>query len=810
MKTKIYILKSLLLAALCSSVFTQAKAAEPKLGQEVEIIKPFVSDNFKKTKFEFNVPSFGIEHQVRLSMEVCAPYKKYKAGAGSNPVLGVIVNGNSIAKKQLLNKDPSFRYMDRYELTWDKGVMWRVLYAQNFEIVKDYKSQYPNDPNPYKYVFDITKFVKPGKNEIVFNYMHVYKTIKLKVRNVKVVVDRTFMNPVRNNKVIPAPTGKIPAIALRGKKNEAFKTFLSKGGAISVALDGKKYNFYTRTTVPGGSWKATVVDKAGQYIGKNKNSFANWETTHYKVQRQVEVKNDHIMVSDKITNTSKELLGMYLENWTDHKDAKAKYILGGHNIKGNASQAECENPSAIVETKAGSIGMVPESDIFQAHIYVFRDGDKIGLKDVNLAIQTGKSVTMKWGIYPVSKGNYWDVVNSIRRNWGVNLKIPGPFAFQVFGRQKKTDADYVKWIKMRNLTMVCDSIPSYNGDMVVKLAKKYGDKGRFTKWAHGTAAPKATVFVKNVKRINKYFKKNIPDFNYFCYFHIQVSTLEGGHELYDDSVARDARGNPYYYSSKCLKIYVPTLTSKYGKAIWEYVKLIVDKDKLDMNMYWDEESYSMHRFVYSKQWDGNSIVLNRKTFKVARKITCVPLVTQALKLEITKYVKGKGKMMLANSQAITPTMRAQKILRFAETGSYDNMYKTNLGCIVGLGTHNYETNAEGTFDQFYQILLRGGIQYSDWSIPNEAVPKNYFPQYMFPLTPVEIFAGTIFAKERIVTCKSGIYTLPGNSRAKIIAINSKGLVVDHKKLVKEKKIGNKFKYEVRIPSNCIVVLIKKS
>jgi hypothetical protein len=794
-----------------SAVFSglAVNAADVKLGQSVEIIKPFSANNYTKTKYDFNVPSFGIEHQVRLSMEVCAPYKKYKAGSGSNPVMQIIVNGNSITQKQLLNKPASFKYMDRYELTWNKGLMWRVLYAQDFEMVKDYDAQYPKDPNPYKYVFDITKFAKPGKNVIVFNYSHVYKTIKLKVRNVELVVARTFMHPMVSNKVIPAPKGKIPVIAVRGRKNEPVKTFLANGGAISVTMNTKKFNFYTRTTVPGGTWKSTTATKAGKYIARGKSGTATWKTAYYTVNRQIDVKADHIMVSDKITNTSGQLLGMYLENWTDFKAPKAKYILGGHNIKGNASQAECENPSAIIETKTDSIGIVPESDIFQAHIYVFRKGDKMGLKDVNLAIQSGKSVTMKWGIYPAANGNYWNVINAIRRNWGVNLLIPGPFAFRSFGRLKGTDADFVKWVKMRNLTMACDSIPSYNPDMVVKLAKKYGDKGRFTKWAHGTAAPKATVFLKNVKRINKYFKKQIPAFNYFCYFHAQVSTLEEGPKLYDDSRAKDAYGKPYYYSSRCLKIYVPTLTSKYGKALWEYVKLIVDKDKLDMNMYWDEESFSMHRFVYSKMWDGNTVVLNPQTFKVARKITCVPLVTQPLKLAITKYVKGKGKMMLANSQAITPTMRAQKILRFAETGSYDNMFKTNLGCIIGLGTHNFEKDAAGTFDQFYQMLKRGGIQYSDWSIPNKMVPKDYFPQYMFPLTPVEIGPGVIFAKERIITCKPGIYSLPGRAKAKrIVTINSKGLVEKANKYVKEVKHGNGYKYELRNPSNYLIVLVK--
>ncbi len=798
------------IATLIALSFISTNANDIKIDKPVEVIKPFEVANYTKTKKEFDVPAFGIEHQVRLSLEVCAPHQKYKAGAGSNPVLQLIVNGNSITRKQLLNKTPSFKYLDRYELTWDKGVRWRVLYGRNFEMVKDYAAQYPNDPTPYKYVFDITKFVKPGKNEIIFNYSHSFKDIKLKVRNVDLVVGRTFLHPKTLNKVIPPPTGKIPVMQVRGTTNEPFKVFLADGGAVSILMNGKKFNFHTRTSVPGRIWKNTSLTKSGNSIPKGQNNTVVWKTAYYSVNRTVEVKADHITISDKITNTDSKLLGMYLENWTDFNTAKAQYILGGHNIKGNARQSECGNPSAVITSSSGSVGMVPESDVFQAHINLFRQQNRTGLSDINLGIQPGKSVIMKWSIYPVAEGGYWDVVNAIRRNWGVNRTIPGPFAFRSFSRLKTTDAENVDWIKRRNLTMACDSIPVYNGDMIAKLAKKYGDKGRFTKYAHGTAVTQGTVFLKNLKRVSEYFKKHIPGFDFFCYFHAQVSTVEEGHQLYDDSVARDAKGEYCFYSSRCLKMYVPTLTNKYGKALWEYVKLIVDKDKLDMHMYWDEESYSMHRFVYNDQaWDGHSIILNPRTFEVARKVTCVPLATQPLKLAITKYVKDSGKLLLANSQAATPTMRAQKIIRFVETGSYDNVYKSNLGCIIGLGTHGFENTPAGTFEQFQQMLLRGGIQYSDWSIPNDQVPADYFPHYMFPLTPVEIGSGVIFAKERIVTCKPGIYSLPGKVKAKkIVTVNAKGLVEKTNQYVREVKTGSGYQYELRNPSNCLIVLIK--
>lgn len=799
------IIPVLLMCALSITGISEQKNKAAAQERPVEVAKPFEIPNWSSKTIKFTVPAFGVEHQVRLAMEVCAPYAKYKAGDGSNPVLEIIVNGNSLSQKQLLNKAPSFKYMNRHELTWSKGVMWRVLYAGNFEMVKDYKDQYPGDENPYRYVFDITKFVSPGTNQIVFNYRHVLKDITLKVRTLELETSKDFIHPKLSSDVKPATTGPLPKIAPRGHQVEPVKVSLSKGGIITVAMNKKLYRFCTRTTIPGGGWKTTVVSD-GSYINRGENASVNWQTPFYKVSRTVTVNDDHIAINDTITNTTDKLIGLQLENWFEPEEKSAKYFLGGNEISGNAGMSDQENPTACAQMTTETIGILPESDIFQAHSYLFRQDAKLGLRDPNLGIQAGKSVSMKWSIYPVAKGGYWDFVNAVRRNWDVNYTIPGPFAFKSWARLKRqTAAEYVKWIKARNLKMICDSIPVYNSDVIARLSKKYGDYGRFTKYAHGTAAPLGTDFLANFEYVRDTLKQALPQLEYFFYFHAQISSLEEGPALYDDSIAYDGHGTQYFYSSKAMKIYVPTENNKYGKALWDYVKLIVDK--MNVNMYWDEEAYSMYRMVYSQAWDGCSVVLNQKDFTVAGKITCVSLAMQPLKLKIVDYVRQKGKILLANTQAVTPTMRKQKTLRFVEAGSYDNIYKTNLGCIIGLSTHHPEKTPEDSFDQVYNFLKRGGVYYSNWSITE--VPENYFIQYMFPVTPIEISSGTIFAQERIITCNSGIFALPGKTQAKkIVAVSPQGLVVSHEKLVKELKTGSGYEYEVRIPSNYIVIIIK--
>ena len=616
------------------------------------------------------------------------------------------------------------------------------------------------------------------------------------------------MHPVVDEEVLPAPAGTIPVKAIRGKTQESANVFLADSGAISVDFDSRKHTLLTKTTIPGGGWKTTALSKKGQTLTQDATGSVSWKTPFYTVERQVAVLSDHIMVSDTIQNTTSRLIGVRLENWMEHTEDSATYLLGGREKTGDARVEETENPTACIQFQNSAIGIMPESDIFQAHLSLFKKGSTVGLADQHLGIESGQRVTMKWSIYPVVNGGYWDMVNAIRRNWGVNFTISGPFAFRSIARMlgREGRGEYVQWVKGRNLKRVCDSIPVYNAPDIARFSQEYGDKGRYTKYAHGTAAVLGTDFIQNVKTVRSSLQEDVPDMDYFFYFHAQISTEENGPELYKDSIVRAKDGTPLYYATDFLKMYIPMRTNAYEKALWKYVELVVDQT--EMNMYWDEMSYSQKRMVYGVDWDGCTIELDSR-FNVAGKMTCVPLAMQPFKLKVLDYLKSKGKEFIGNGQASTPTMRQQKLVRFVETASYDNICKTHVGSIIGLSTHHPEKSPVDSYNQVCNFLKRGALYYSNWSIPNDTIPEDYFIQYMFPTTPIEIYAGTIFAKERIITCNSGIYTLLGKKQAKIVVVGPKGLIVDSAEWVKESKIADGYEYEIRIPSNYIAILIGK-
>jgi hypothetical protein len=70
------------------------------MGKSLESVSP------AKISREFTIPPFGVEPQVRLTLEARI---EWKILAGSNPWIRVAINGNFLGKSDLLNKRDDFR-----------------------------------------------------------------------------------------------------------------------------------------------------------------------------------------------------------------------------------------------------------------------------------------------------------------------------------------------------------------------------------------------------------------------------------------------------------------------------------------------------------------------------------------------------------------------------------------------------------------------------------------------------------------------------------------------------------------------------
>ena len=81
-------------------------------------------------EWQFHVPTFSVEHQVRLRLEARIDFRRL---AGSNHWLRAAVNGTYLTKPDLLNKPNEFRLRRGIDLLWVTGDRWRVLYSPDFQ-----------------------------------------------------------------------------------------------------------------------------------------------------------------------------------------------------------------------------------------------------------------------------------------------------------------------------------------------------------------------------------------------------------------------------------------------------------------------------------------------------------------------------------------------------------------------------------------------------------------------------------------------------------------------------------------------------
>jgi hypothetical protein len=698
----------------------------------------------------------------------------------------------------LLNKRDTFRLHNGMDLTWSKGDRWRVLYSPDFtSAVRD-----TNNPSacpeadPYRFVWDISRYVRPGENRLRLENLKVLeRPTTMVVRNVSVVVGKPISPPPEEEE--RAPGGPERLFVARPRAAVPIDARLAPSGAIVLALGDDRFTFTTRTSQPGGGWHETA-EPAAQSPGLPSVGLktgvpaeARWTTTSLRVVRRVTRCDDHLQVADTFENPGSELRGVIVKHRLQGPRKPDEVRLAGHMAVGAATMAaDAAQPTVFARWGKAGVGLVAEDDVFRLHARQFAGPEGVGLSDERLGIAPGKSVTLEWSIYPAAPADYWDFINAVRRNWGVNFAIPGPFTFTMHFRGEHPASWYGEWARQRDLKVVAGGIAMFAD-------------GRY---AHGTGilfAPKWVAYERDW--IGKMLSA-APEMKALCYFHAQISTEPDGESKYADSKLIDATGHqlgyPYRYR---MPLYLPTRENGYGKALWGYVHTCLDKIGAS-GLYWDEMSHSLVEYAYDAPWDGCSVQIDAKNHAVRGKMSSVALLMQPLELDIIGYLRQHGKFLLANTQATTRTMTRQHVLRFVETGSYSAVVGTHLGCPLGLANHHPEATQADSAKQVREILRRGGIYYGH--IFDRAPPRWNFAKVLYPITPVELHEGVVLGQERILAARPGSFGWADGAAADVYVVDREGNRVERPDVEEVRREGCRC-YQVRMPPSHFAVLVRR-
>lgn len=402
------------------------------------------------------LPAIPAGRQVRLALEVRVNYPYWCA---NNPAMTAQVNGQPIVGADLLNKPLEYHCKNGRDAFWatPRGGSWLLFSWPDFdrEKVKAFDSPYAiTEVDPFRFVWDITGYVKPGANAISFTHNEIIaEDHTLVLRDVRVEIGAPIPS-LSGAAPAPAPTGPLPSFVPRGRQRVAIVAQLGAGGALRVNVGERTLDIISRTSEPQGRWLQTG---GGEWrpLALGRPAEATWRGTGYTVARKATLCDDHVAVADTFTNSTDRLLGVMVEHALGVEDQPLEIKLGGRpHYAPYQSDGGGANPTAVARWADLALGLVAEDDILRAHVKGFCVGDRLGLADHELGLGPGQSHTIQWSIYPAPDGDYWDVINAVRRNWGSNFTIPGPHAFVDWSSGRQDDDYYRRWVTTRGLSMV--------------------------------------------------------------------------------------------------------------------------------------------------------------------------------------------------------------------------------------------------------------------------------------------------------------------------------------------------------------------
>lgn len=743
--------------------------------------------------------------QVRLTLDARVNYPYWCA---NNSAMVATVNGKPIVGADLLNKPLEYHCKNGRDAAWAslRGSSWQLFSWPDFDLakVKAFESPYSiTETDPFHFVWDITPYVKAGSNTLAFTHPEIIAESDhyLVLRNVVVEVGQPM--PSQSGAVpAPAPTGPLPSFIPRGKQRVAMTAEVSAGGSIRLRVGSRTMSFTTRTGEPEGKWVESG-QSGWKLLAPGKPAEGRWAGTGYAVRRKVTVLDDHIAVTDTFTNTGDGLVGVMYEHALALGEPPLEIKLGGrppyapYQADGGGT-----NPTALVRWPDLAVGMVAEDDVFRVHCLEFASKTAAGLADHSLGLAPGASQTIEWSIYPVPRGDYWDFINAVRRNWGANFTLPGLHVFVPWSDGQKPDEYYRQWVTSRGVTMVTPFDAMF-------------DNG---KAAMGTAIPLAKAFCDRTRAWIGQLHRVAPQVKTLFYMNATLCTEPGAPEKYADSRLVDASGNQLTVAAggsggvTAAPNFISTLDNSYGRAMMDVCKWIVNDLGAD-GLYHDVYcSYGYGVRAYGNApWDGCTVDIDPQTHAVIRKASVVALLQRAWHVELVRYLRAHGKTIIGNCPVETRTELDLHMPIFVETGfSFSSTIETHLGAPWAYGNNPQRDPSKDSYYNYAYALRRlldygGLLAVPTW---NEDPTELTFLHLLHPITPLEIREGMIIGEERIVTARSGLYGWPDGQAAQVYVFDGDGRLVT-KPPVKELREGGRMRYELRMPGDWFAILVRK-
>ena len=837
-------MKKLFLSALALMTVFTVVGKTPELiptSQEKRSFKitPGVIENSYSFQLPPVAPRKGYGVVLRFDGRVATP-----GVGGWNPYIGIELNGTVVGK---LTKDSTPRLLFRgftmkatnVEKDWwnSQGEKSNLMVFFAPESATELDARVLNArEQKYVYTLDVTDLVNyvtlgaddriEGNvpNEFTFydrlssNYTKVPMVIKdaqlfyMKIEDIRKAAGVTM------TKFVPAATA-----AAELECNGSTVKVMPNGG-ISVTRDGEtffiesnfsyiakpqlKYNRFNVDAKKAGdkSWQVKVTQSSPDTV-KVYGSFKD-----YTVSRTMSVKDHRINVQDVYLNKSAQDLGIL---WS--------HIVGNNALLNPTSRMAGQtmpllvnffgssNPSLYCAGSKSGVGLLAEDTVSRAQMQFKTIGNIQSMGSIGMGLPAGKSHTLDWAIYPLAKGDYYDFINQVRRDWKVNYTLEGPYGGhdykEVFPKAAiKPVAGFHRFDYGGRLTDEQYRIEALKDiDFLRKTAPDIKLLGMIETNLVAFDCSKVPWGNKFIQRPNSSAaSRKGPGIKYGQVMSPELTKKMIEYSPYRDSMIFDEKGRGLYENFFAFKPYISIMVqlemnNQRYKQFMEQIEFMMDKIKLD-GVYIDQFQPYTNGGFSENRWDGYTVELaadgsiKRKRYSYA--ITGAPA-----RAKIIKTVLDRGGIVVTNGQPMSREEQGNGVFAFQEMENDDvNPLKfmdvkppecrwqvvSHLGSPIALGLRPRRYIGKGaTAEMMAQVqtkgiitALRNSLVFYFYTVDvTDSGPKKgslAICENMFPFTPEELHEGWIKGKERTITAISGKFPVNGKEKPQVLYFDKKG------------------------------------
>ncbi len=693
--------------------------------------------------------------------------------AGHTPALRLRLNGKVLDGARLLNKPR--RAKARCGKIWSlvAGDRFTTYYAPDFT---------SPDRDPHYGLLDgiraclfelrVTDLLAAGTNRLEIENAAA-PNVRRRLIAARVRVEFRPPPPPPKERA-PAPTGPLPVYEPRRAFRLSYRAKQLPGGRIEVRFAGRRIVIESRFSTPKPAWVAG-------------------ENAYFRFQRRLETAPEMIVVRDTFTNRTDQPLALMHRYELRIPQGKARVWLAGIERPGQATRvSEPANPTSFAAVAGAGIGLAALDDVFRLHVLNYRAGGRLGLADNQFALKPHASYTAVWAVIPVDRPDYWRFINALRRRMSANFTIPGAFAFlradpRITG--KWSDAQIRSFIRLKDAQYVCASItyPMYKG-----------------RYPHGTAFQR--IDHQNFRNAFARWRRLVPQAKELVYFHCFLDVTDDGPKRFAGARVLRPDGRQADYGKPWQRIYCPTLENAYGRAVSRNIDIIFNEIGAD-GVYWDEHEYSSTRYHYGSPWDGVSCDIDPIKMTVNRFKSSVTLLSEGWRLALAKRILKHGPL-IGNGPPLTRAMAALHFPCFVETGSITNCARAHLYSPIALGDHLTERSELDAYHTMLAALDFGCVYH--WYNDVTVIPTHHhLVRYMYPITPMELHAGYIIGRERIITRRSGLFGWGDDSAMEVHVFDHTGREVRGFKAPRVRKNGRTY-VELRLPGEWSAAIVRKA